>query len=177
MSFRGKSDSPTPIYRNCSENSLVYAYQMRLEQDRLGSFLRQPSCSVVLFRSMGFRWSSTEARWSYQLMYIWVLAPGNTHLNWEWDYLEKELTPCWRVGCLVSALSQFFIFFRLSASPSLEEWATQWALCLPLFSLQLIACAFFLFSSFLVFDMSSNCWERWQLWNEDRAWRHLKKYM
>lgn len=25
--------------------------------------------------------------------------------------------------------------------------------------------------------MSSNCWERWQLWNEDRAWRHLKKYM
>lgn len=128
MSFRGKSDSPTPIYRNCSENFSGVSYQMRLEQDRLGSFLRQPSCSVVLFRSMGFRWNTTEARWSYQLrMYRWVLAPGNTHLSWEWDYLEKELTPCWRVGCLVSALSQFFIFFRLSASPSLEEWATQWA--------------------------------------------------
>lgn len=175
MSFRGKSDSPTPIYRNVQK--ILWCMLSDEVRARQTWFIFEAAflfCSLV---QVSFRWSSTEARWSYQLMYIWVLAPGNTHLNWEWDYLEKELTPRWRVGCLVSALSQFFIFFRLSASPSLEEWATQWALCLPLFSLQLIACAFFLFSSFLVFDMSSNCWERWQLWNEDRAWRHLKKYM
>lgn len=141
MSFRGKSDSPTPITEIvCSENFSGVPYQMRLEQDRLGSFLRQPSCSVVLFRSMGFRWNTTEARWSYQWrVYIWVLAPGNTYLNWEWDYLEKELTPCWRVGCLISALSQFF---RLSASPSMEEWPPK-GLCLPRFSPHILSFLFF----------------------------------
>lgn len=89
MSFRGKSDSPTPIYKNCSENFSGVSYQMRLEQDRLGSFLRQPSCSEVLFRSMGFRWNTTEARWSYQLrMNIW--KKKNVHMSpSSWEHSSK----------------------------------------------------------------------------------------